>query len=119
MYAKKIECESLSFSHRISAVGTENGCCECRSLPDYPSKMNTTQNKMIQAITSVLRTGIQDTPKNEYESNRMRHERIASLIAEEMKVQGLKNVDSWAVYEGDDKFSYTLRSGKYMMFVKQ
>lgn len=79
--------------------------------------MNTTKQKTIEAITSVFRTGVQYTPP-ENESNRMKHERIAQLIAAEMRVRGLKNVDAWAVYEGDKKFSYALRTGKFVIFVK-
>lgn len=100
--------------------GTKTDLCESGNStlpPNTQVKMNTTKQKTIEAIASVLRTGVQDTPP-ECESNRMKHERIAQLIATEMRVRGLKNVDAWAVYEGDKKFSYALRSGKYIMNVK-
>lgn len=74
---------------------------------------------MIESINSVFHTGIQDTPKKECESERMKHERIAQLIVKEMRTRGLKKVDGWAVYQGDNQFSYTLRAGNVMMMLKQ
>jgi len=44
-------------------------------------------------------------PQRDDESRRMRWERVAREIANELRKEGYKNTTAWEMYEGDGKFS--------------
>ena len=90
-------------------------------MSSTPSKMNKHQSRMnkrmTDAVLQVLQSGAWTDPPKQYESNRMKHDRIANQIADILRNSGL-NAEAWATYGGDKKFGITLRCGPYTMFVE-
>lgn len=84
------------------------------------NRMNRNEQKFTSAFAEVLQENPWCEAQRQDESRRMYHDRIAQKFARAV-ARKLKKTDviGWAVYGGDDKWSYAVRAGKHVLMIEK
>jgi hypothetical protein len=84
--------------------------------------MTPTNSKIAHAIARVMEQNPWKDGKQDFESRRMYHERIAQLFGREVSLVCPRlTVRAWSIYGGEDEYAweYAVRAGSWEFIVKR